>query len=122
MRLRKKLILVTLLLGGIISGYISYLAWAAGYALTMLCSGRKEGTGGKVKSVIIPWRRYQLHLHHWLLTSVAAAISAISGFFLFTPELFYGFLSGILFQGIYCYGDWHKIVKRKQVPVEVRVS
>jgi hypothetical protein len=35
---------------------------------------------------------------------------------LFLPsELFYGVLSGIAFQGIYCYADWHTIITSNRV-------
>jgi hypothetical protein len=27
-----------------------------------------------------------------------------------TPEITYGLLGGLVFQGIYCYGDWHVIL------------
>lgn len=110
---RKKVFLIALLPAGIAWGYLFYLCLAIGFAISKYCGGRKDGSPGRVRSVIIPWRRYELHLHHWILFSMAGAMSAASGFFLVRPELFYGFLSGLAFQGIYCYGDWHRIVKRK---------
>lgn len=113
--MRKRLILFSLLAAGIGWGYLFYLCWAIGFAISKYCGGRKDGRPGRVRSIIIPWRRYELHLHHWFLFSLAGAISTASGFFLVAPELFYGFLSGLAFQGIYCYGDWHRIVKRKSV-------
>ena len=114
--MRKKLVLIGLLPAGIVWGYPFYLSWAIGFAISKYCSGGKNGRPGKVRSIIIPWRGYEFHLHHWLLCSLAGAISAVSGFFLVGPELFYGFLSGLVFQGLYCYTDWHRIVTRKNVP------
>jgi hypothetical protein len=39
----------------------------------------------------------------------------VNGFYILAPGVFYGFLSAIIFQGTYCYGDWYRIVKRKSV-------
>lgn len=114
--MRKKLVLIGFLTTGIVWGYPFYISWAIGFAITKYCSGRKNGTPGKIRSIIIPWRGYEFHLHHWLLASLAGAISAVSGFFLISPALFFGFLSGLVFQGLYCYTDWHRIVASKNVP------
>ena len=112
---RKKIILFGLLTAGVFWGYSFYLSWAIGFAISKFCGGRENGRPGKLRSVIIPWREYQFHLHHWLLASLVAAISAINGFSLVSPGLFYGFLGGLVFQGLYCYTDWHRIVISKKV-------
>ena len=39
----------------------------------------------------------------------------MKGFYILTPEVSYGFLSAVVFQGIYCYKDWYRIIKRKGV-------
>ena len=49
------------------------------------------------------------------ITELTCHARGVAGFFPIKPELFYGFLSGLAFQGIYCYGDWHRTVKRKIV-------
>jgi hypothetical protein len=111
--LRKKLVLIVLLPSGIAWGYLFYLSCAAGFALSHYCGGKESGRQGRVKSIIIPLWRHELHLHHWFLATVAAISSAVQGFFLVRPELFYGVLGGLVLQGIYCYKDWHRIVKRR---------
>jgi len=113
---RKRLILFSLLAAGIGWGYLFYLCWAIGFAISKYCGGRKDGRPGRVRSIIIPWRGYEFHLHHWLLASLVGAISALNGFSLVSPGLFYGFLGGLIFQGLYCYTDWHRIVKSKNIP------
>ncbi len=113
--MRKKLILFGLLTAGIFWGYSFYLSWAIGFAISKFCGGGENGIPGKVRSIVIPWREYQFHLHHWLLASLAAAISAVNGFSLVSPGLFYGFLGGVVFQGLYCYTDWHRIIRSKNV-------
>jgi hypothetical protein len=112
---RKKIILFGLLTAGVFWGYSFYLSWAIAFAISKFCGGRENGRPGKLRSVIIPWREYQFHLHHWLLASLVGAISAINGFSLVSPGVFYGFLGGLVFQGLYCYTDWHRIVISKKV-------
>jgi len=113
---RKKLICIGLLPAGVGFGYLFYLSLVMGLAASKYFSGEKDGRSGRARSIIISWRRYELHLHHWLLSSLAGAIVAVQGSSLvIIPELFYGFLGGVVFQGIYCYSDWYRIVKRKNV-------
>ncbi len=94
-------------------GYLFYLGCAIGFTICKVCSGAESGIQGRVRSIIIPMRTHELHLHHWLLSVVAAGTSALQGFFLFAPGLFYGVLGGLILQGIFCYNDWHRIVKRR---------
>jgi len=110
---RKKLVLLALLPSGIAWGYIFYLSCAVAFAVTHYCGGEECGRPGRVKSIVIPLRRYELHLHHWFLATLAAAGSALQGFFLVRPEFFYGILGGLVLQGIYCYKDWHRIVRKR---------
>ncbi len=110
--MRKKLICIGLLPAGVGFGYLFYISWGIGLAVSKYFSGEKDGRPGRVKSIIISWRRYELHLHHWFLSSLAGAIIAVEGSSLVIPELLYGFIGGLVFQGIYCYSDWYRIVKR----------
>lgn len=116
---RRKLLIVLLAVTAIVLGYFSYFAWSisglAGFAAARFGGGKREGRPGRVRSIIIPWRRHELHLHHWFLSSLASLAFAIKGFYLLSPELFFGFLGGLAFQGIYCYNDWHRIL-RPRVP------
>lgn len=111
---RKKFVLITLLLPGILLGFLFYPACGIGFAVSKYCSGKRDGQCGRVRSVIISWRGFRLHLHHWMLSTVAGIAGAVAGFSLFSPALFYGFIGGLVFQGIYCYGDWHRIISRKK--------
>jgi hypothetical protein len=110
---RKKFILISLLPAGYAGGYVFYLSWAAGFVISKYCGGKKDGRPGRVKSIIIPWRKWELHLHHWFVCFLLAAVSVAKGFSVITPELFYGFLGGLVFQGIFCYSDWHRIIRKK---------
>jgi hypothetical protein len=112
---KKRLVLVGMVPAGISLGYLFCLGCAAGFVICKLCGGAEAGIQGRVRSVIIPLRNYELHLHHWVLSLFAAIASAIQGFFLIAPGLFYGVLGGLILQGILCYSDWHRIVKRRSI-------
>jgi hypothetical protein len=113
--MRKKIILISLIAVFIFLGIFSYQSWFAAFAATKYLSGRKDGKQGIVKSIIIPWRNYELHLHHWLLALIMGGVLALKGFGMPTSEFFYGVVSAVVFQGIYCYEDWHRIIKKKNV-------
>lgn len=113
--IKKKIVLVGLVAVCIVLGVLCYKAWFAAFFITKFLSGRKEGHQGIVRSIIIPWRSYQLHMHHWLLVLVLGGIFLVKGFYIVTPQVFYGVLAAAAFQGIYCYGDWYRIIKRKRI-------
>lgn len=112
---KKRLVFVGMVPAGISLGYLFCLGCAAGFVICKLCGGAEAGIQGRVRSIIIPLRNYELHLHHWVLSLVAAIASAIQGFFVIAPGLFYGVLGGLILQGILCYSDWHHIVKRRSM-------
>jgi hypothetical protein len=113
--MKKKIVLISLITVCILTGLLCYKTWFAAFFITKLLSGRAEGKQGIVRSIVIPWRDYRLHLHHWLLALALGIVFVVRGFYVVTPEVFYGFLSAAVFQGIYCYGDWYRIVKRKRI-------
>jgi hypothetical protein len=113
--MRKKIILISVTAVFIFLGIFSYQTWFAVFVGTKLLSGRRDGKQGIARSIIIPWRNYRLHLHHWLLALIIGGVLALKGLCFPTPEIFYGGLSAVVFQGIYCYEDWHRIIKRKKV-------
>jgi len=111
--MRKKIVLIGLVAAFIVLGVLCYKTWFAAFFVTKLLSGRKEGRQGIVRSIIIPWRDYRFHLHHWFVALVVGGAFLVRGFHIVTPEVFYGFVSAVIFQGVYCYGDWYRIIRRK---------
>ena len=111
--MRKKIILTSVIVTLFLLGILCYKSWVAVFVITKYLSGRKEGKRGFVPSIIVPLSKHNLHLHHWLLSLIGGGILAVKGFYILPPEVFYGVISAITFQGIYCYGDWYKIVQRK---------
>jgi hypothetical protein len=112
--MRKKIVLISLIAGLFFFGVLCYKAWIAAFVVTKLLSGHTDGKQGIIKSIIIPWGNYQLHLHHWFLVFVIGAIFTATSLSIPTPEVFYGSLSAIIFQGIYCYEDWYRIIEKKE--------
>ena len=114
--MRKKITLISLIAVLVFFGVISCESWFVAFLATKYLSGRTDGKQGIVRSIIIsPWRNYQLHLHHWFLALIVGGVFAVNGFYILTPEAFYGALSAIVFQGIYCYKDWYRVMKRRNV-------
>jgi hypothetical protein len=111
--MRKKIILISLIAGFLFFGVLCYKSWIIAFVITKYLSGRTDGKQGIVRSIIIPWRNYQFHLHHWFLALVIGGVFVVRGFYILGPEVSYGFLSAVIFQGIYCYKDWYRIIKRK---------
>jgi len=68
---------------------------------------------GRLKSPIFHLGHYKLHLHHWLY-GLGFLISAIWYQFLPFPQFSFGFLGGVVFQGITSYSDWHRILVRRK--------
>ena len=81
-----------------------------GFLVAKYLAGHTVGKPGRMKSFKIPLGRYKLHLHHWLISSGVIAFSLTKGIPFIPAEVFWGFLSGLALQGIYCYNDWYKIL------------
>jgi len=109
--MQTKLKKITLpILTGIISLYISVLfcfGIIIGYVLMKYLSS-------KVKSIEFSLGNYKIHLHHWLYSSLVLTAMLITDIYSFLPALILGVGGGFVFQGIYSYDDWYKILKRKR--------
>ena len=86
-----------------------------GYFVARIFSGKEAGQTGKIKSVIFHWGNYRLHLHHWFLGFATVLFALILDYSFFDYGKFsYSFLGGLIFQGIFCYCDWKKIIVKKK--------
>jgi len=111
--MRRKIVLIGLVAVFIFLGVFCYKTWFAAFFITKFLSGRTEGAQGVIRSIVIPWREYRLHLHHWFLALVVGGAFLARGLYVLTPEVFYGFVSAVIFQGVYCYEDWYRIIRRR---------
>ncbi len=113
---KRKITLLVLLSTGIILGYLSFIAWSAGFLLTRYLGSKTIGEPSKIRSYFIPFGKYRIHLHHWLLSScVIIGFTVFEGAYVLPSNLVYGFFGAIVFHGIYSYSDWYKVLIPRQV-------
>ena len=111
LNIKRRLVCILPLLGvGIIVGYLFFVGWLLGFLLTKYMAGKASGKAGRIKSIVIPFGKHNIHFHHWLISSGIITLSLITDVRFLALAMFYGVLSGSVFQGIYCYSDWHKIL------------
>jgi len=118
--LKRKLVCVLLVLAtSIILGYLFFVGWLLGFGLTKYMAGKTNGKQGRIRSIVIPFGRHRVHLHHWLISAGIIILSLIINVQFLASAISYGVLGGLVFQGIYCYTDWHKIlITRKHQSIE----
>jgi len=112
-KFKKKIIFLFLFL--VISyGYFLFLIGGLwGYFSAKFLAGKKEGEQPKIfKSLIIKIKNWQIHLHHWLYSTLIIILGIILKLPIINNELFLGFLLGVIYQGINCYQDWKLIIKK----------
>ena len=112
--MKKKVSVISLFSAIIILGYLSFATWLLGFITAKFLGAKADGERSKLKSIIIPLGKHELHLHHWFVCLGAGTLVMIRDIWFLTPEMCYGFLGGLVFQGIYCYNDWYKIVKPRR--------
>jgi len=97
-----------------------FVGSSIGYFSSRFLSGSQVGQQGIIHSIILGFEYWQVHLHHWLIGFTVLILllwvavrkrkrgQSVSLFLLF----FFGFCSGIIFQGVISYEDWHRIFIR----------
>jgi len=68
---------------------------------------------GKMNSIILSLGSLKFHLHHWIMSALVLGLILLYEISPFMNQLFYGFLGGVIFQGISNYSDWHKVFFKK---------
>ena len=95
-----------------------YFGVLIGYFLGRVLAGKETGESGKIKSIVFNIGRWRLHLHHWFFgLGIATSVFFLNLPFPF-PQFSVGFLGGFVFQGIYCYSDWYKLLMRKKEKIQ----
>jgi hypothetical protein len=108
--MKKKFVTILItIVAGIWLGYLFLLTCLLGFLASKYVAGGTSGEKGRIGSIIIPFRRWAIHLHHWLYSLGLMGLSSAIGLYLLSPTVTYGLLGGSVFQGIYCYNDWHII-------------
>ena len=100
---------------GVLPMLISFelgFALFAGYFAAHFFAGQKTSERGRIPSLVFDMGDWRVHLHHWLVFLSIFVVAAIASFFVVSPFLFYGFLGGVIVQGLSHYDDWPRIVSR----------
>ncbi len=109
--MKKKLVTILLTIVATITlGYLFLVGGLLGFLAMKYMAGKSVGERGKVRSIIIPFRGRGIHIHHWLYSSCLIGLSFATGIHFLTPAITCGLLGGWVFQGIFCYSDWHIIL------------
>ena len=91
-----------------------FLGGISGFFLSKYLSAKEAGQSNRWwKSLAFDIGNYKLHFHHWLYGLVALTLGLYYNLLPF-PQLSLGFLGGAIFQGIYCYRDWYKVITRQK--------
>ena len=85
-----------------------------GYVAARLVSGAKAKERGRFPSIAFSLRGYKIHLHHWLIFTSVLVAALIFQFSVFPHEIFYGFLGGVVIQGVTFYEDWRQVIKKER--------
>ena len=112
--MKKRVVIVLLTIAASVwLGYLFFIGCFLGFLTTRQLAGKSVGEQGKVSSIIIPFRGWGIHLHHWLFSLGLIGFSSATGIYFLTSTITYGLLAGLVFQGIFCYSDWHVILVRR---------
>ena len=110
---RKKLVaMASVIAASVLLGYLFFVSWLFTFVMCKWTSGKSSGERGRVPSIVIPLGRWTVHVHHWLCCLCVVGISVATDLHFLTATVTYGLLGGAIFQGIYCYNDWHRILVR----------
>ncbi len=99
---------------GLIFGYLFILAWLLGLLASRFLAGKSSGEKGRLSSVVVPFIKWRIHLHHWLYSVFLVGLSSAYGLHFLSPAVTYGLLAGTIFQGIYYYDDWWVILRKRR--------
>lgn len=110
---KRNLTLFTALSIASILGHVFFvISWVSGFVIARLLGGKETGKRGRIPSVIFTLGQYRLHLHHWVICCGVMAFALLKDSWFHVSDWFFGLLAGIVFQGIYSYRDWYRILFR----------
>jgi len=90
-----------------------YFGAIFGYFVARFLSGKEVGDPAKIKSLAFNIGKYRFHFHHWFYGLGILAFVLLLGLSFPFPQFSFGFFGGFIFQGVYCYPDWHKILMKR---------
>lgn len=82
-----------------------------GYIVTEIYCKKLLKTG-KVRMLIFNLKGWEIHLHHWVLASLAILTAYLFNFIYSVPIIFLGILGGLIFHDIHTDKKWRKITDK----------
>ena len=98
-----------------------YFGIILGYILSKIFCGKNTGQVGIIKSIVFNIGKWRFHLHHWLIGFSILISVLLLKFSLPLAPFSFGFLGGLVFQGIFDYSDWHKILIKKNKMTQQKI-
>jgi len=91
-------------------------ALLAGYFAARFVAGKKTSAPNwkHIPSLAFDMGDWRIHLHHWVIFLAIFIGAAIASFFIVSPFVFYGFLGGVIAQGVLHYDDWPRVIVRQR--------
>ena len=84
-----------------------YFAVVFGYFFARFLSGRLD-------SVVLNLGNYTIHFHHWMMGVIGLIFVLLYNFSPVIEKVVFGFLGGLIFEGISSYPDWNKILTKNK--------
>ena len=112
MKLPKRKFLLTIPLA--VVSFEIYFGMLAGYVGAFFIAGKETGMQGRFKSLVLDLGRYRLHLHHWVLGLGIIPLVMHYNLALLSDQFFIGLMGGVVYQGVTCYNDWHRVLFKKK--------
>jgi hypothetical protein len=84
-----------------------------GYLAASFAAGKQTGEQGRFRSFVFGVGSYKFHFHHWLMGIGILPLALHADLSFLSNQFFSGLAGGLVFQGITCYSDWHKLVVKK---------
>ncbi len=88
-----------------------FIGASFGYFVSWFFSGKETGKQGRFKSLIIKTENYEIWLHHWFLSAIALTLLIFLDWY---NGLIYGFLIGLIVQGL-TYKNFYRIVYKRKL-------
>lgn len=90
------------------------LSMVMGYFAALFIAGKKTGDRGRFPSWAFTVKDYRIHLHHWFLSLLVLVGALVANVFLTESWIFFGFIGGVIFQGVLHYEDWPRLITKQK--------
>lgn len=83
-----------------------------GYLITKIFHDRFVETK-KVNLIFIRFKKWEIHLHHWIMGALVLAVIAIGGWFFVLPKICIGSVMGVALHDLHFDRKWYKVISKR---------